>query len=197
MELSSYIRYYWCTESHSMEKIYTFHTIWCGGCFEKKHTHSKHHKHHTVTDMNDNPPKTEQSSYSCSLSQHAMRGQFVTIISASDPDYIDADKLIYSIAEGNELQTYAIDPISGIITLINMQNFAENHSTILNVSVSDGVYTSFIRVQINILPANLHNPMFPHLVYDVKVNENQLAGRLVITVSFFLYFILFCILFSL
>lgn len=149
---------------------------------------------YTVTDINDNPPKFEQSSYSCSLSQHAVRGQFVTIISATDPDYIDADKLVYSIAEGNELQTYAIDPISGSITLINMQNFAENHSTILNVSVSDGVYTSFIRVQINILPANLHNPMFPHLVYDVKVNENQLAGRLVITVSlefgfFYSYFI--------
>lgn len=137
----------------------------------------------TVMDMNDNAPRFEQTSYNCLLSQHAVRGQFVTIVSASDPDYIDADNLIYSIAEGNELQTYAIDPISGIITLINMQNFAENHSTILNISVSDSVYTSFIRVQINILPANLHNPVFPHLVYDVKINENQMAGRLVITVS--------------
>lgn len=138
-----------------------------------------------VTDMNDNPPKFEQSSYSCSLSQHAVRGQFVTIVSASDPDYIDADNLMYSIAEGNELQTYSIDPISGIITLINMQNFAENRSTILNISVTDSVYTSFIRVQINILPANLNNPVFPHLVYDVKINENQMAGRLVMTVSLF------------
>lgn len=145
----------------------------------------------TVMDMNDNPPKFEQSSYSCSLSQHAVRGQFVTIVSASDPDYIDADNLIYSIAEGNELQTYAIDPISGIITLINMQNFAENHSTILNISVSDSVYTSFIRVQINILPANLHNPVFPHLVYDVKINENQMAGRLVITVSLLFVYLAF------
>lgn len=142
----------------------------------------------TVMDMNDNAPRFEQTSYNCLLSQHAVRGQFVTIVSASDPDYIDADNLIYSIAEGNELQTYAIDPISGIITLINMQNFAENHSTILNISVSDSVYTSFIRVQINILPANLHNPVFPHLVYDVKINENQMAGRLVITVSFCCFF---------
>lgn len=133
--------------------------------------------------MNDNPPKFEQSSYSCSLSQHAVRGQFVTIVSASDPDYIDADNLMYSIAEGNELQTYSIDPINGIITLVNMQNFAENRSTILNVSVTDSVYTSFIRVQINILPANLHNPVFPHLFYDVKINENQMPGRLVMTVS--------------
>lgn len=141
--------------------------------------------------MNDNPPKFEQSSYSCSLSQHAVRGQFVTIVSASDPDCIDADNLMYSIAEGNELQTYSIDPISGIITLINMQNFAENRSTILNISVTDSVYTSFIRVQINILPANLNNPVFPHLFYDVKINENQMAGRLVMTVSCPFFFPLF------
>lgn len=137
--------------------------------------------------MNDNPPKFEQSSYSCVLSEHASRGQFVTVVSASDPDYVDHDKLIYTIAQGNELQTYSIDPVTGIITLVNMQNFAEKHLTILNVSVTDGVYTSFARVKINILPANLHNPTFMHLLYEIKVNENQLAGRLVLTVSWVLF----------
>lgn len=133
--------------------------------------------------MNDNPPKFEQSSYSCVLSQHASRGQFVTVVSASDPDQIDQDNLLYSIAQGNELQTYSIDPINGVITLVNMQNFADKQQTILNISVTDGVYTSFTRVKINILPANLHNPTFPHMFYDVKINENQLSGRLVIMVS--------------
>lgn len=137
----------------------------------------------SVMDMNDNPPKFEQPSYTCVLSEHATRGQFVTVVSASDPDYIDHDRLTYTIAQGNELQTYDINPVSGIITLVNMQNFAEKHVTILNVSVTDGVYTSFTRVKISILPANLHNPTFEHMFYDVKVNENQLAGRLVTTVS--------------
>lgn len=137
----------------------------------------------SVIDMNDNAPKFEQPSYSCILSEHAERGQFVTVVTASDPDFIDHDSLIYKIAEGNELQTYNIDPITGVITLINMQNFAENRATILNVSVTDGVYTSFTRVKINISPGNLHNPTFSHLSYDVKVNENQLAGRHVMTVS--------------
>ncbi|XP_055595283.1 fat-like cadherin-related tumor suppressor homolog isoform X3 [Uranotaenia lowii] len=137
----------------------------------------------SVMDMNDNPPKFEQPSYSCVLSEHATRGQFVTVVSASDPDYIDHDRLIYTISQGNDLQTYDINPVSGIITLVNMQNFAEKHVTILNVSVTDGVYTSFTRVKITILPANLHNPTFEHLFYDVKVNENQLAGRLVTTVT--------------
>lgn len=137
----------------------------------------------TVLDMNDNPPKFEQPSYSCVLSEHANRGQFVTIVTASDADYIDHDNLIYTIAQGNEQQTYNIDPATGIIKLINMQNFADKHVTILNVSVTDGVYTSFTRVKINILPANLHNPVFDRLIYDVKVKENQLAGRFVVTVS--------------
>lgn len=141
--------------------------------------------------MNDNAPKFEEPSYSCGLSVQAKRGQFVTVVKASDPDYIDHDSLIYKIAEGNELQTYQINATTGVITLINMQNFAENRITILNVSVSDGVYTSYTRVKINLLPGNLHSPTFEHLSYDVKVMENQLAGRHVMTVrmvfSFFFW----------
>nr|XP_034195560.1 fat-like cadherin-related tumor suppressor homolog isoform X8 [Osmia lignaria] len=135
----------------------------------------------TVIDMNDNPPKFEQPSYTCSLSEHAERGQFVTVVSASDPDYVD-EKLTYTIVGGNEQQTYNIDPSTGIISLINMQNFGEKKLTMLNVSVTDNVYTSFARVKIEILPANRHNPKFPNPVVEVTVLENQLPGRLVTSV---------------
>lgn len=136
----------------------------------------------TVLDVNDNTPKFEQPSYSCGLSEHATRGQFVTVVSASDQDFTDHDKLIYTISQGNDEQTYSIDSKTGIITLTNIQNFAEKRQTILNVSVTDGVYTSFTRVKINILPANLNNPKF-NRVYEEPVTENQLAGRLVTTVK--------------
>lgn len=132
-----------------------------------------------VSDSSDNPPFFEQLSYECVLSQEATRGQFVTVLSANDPDYIDSNKLIYTIVEGNEQQTYHMDPLSGVITLMNMQNFGDTHIAVLNVSVTDGVYTSYTRVKISILPANLHNPNFEQLVYEAKVNENQLAGRFV------------------
>jgi len=135
----------------------------------------------SVIDMNDNPPKFEQPSYTCSLSEHAERGQFVTVVSASDPDYID-EKLTYTIVGGNEQQTYNIDQSTGIISLINMQNFGEQKLSMLNVSVTDGVYTSFARVKIEILPANRHNPKFPNPVVEVSVLENQLPGRLVTSV---------------
>lgn len=167
-----------------------------------------------VVDMNDNPPKFEQSSYSCFLSEHAVRGQFITVVSAWDPDSSDQNHLVYNIAHGNEMQTYAIEPLSGLITLAaNMHSFIERKTAamaaaasasptttgdvtahvatgadqqylaVLNVSVSDGVYTSFTRVKINIQPANLHNPVFAQTVFDATVDENQLPGRLVFTVS--------------
>lgn len=118
------------------------------------------------------------------LSQEATRGQFVTVISANDPDYIDSNKLIYTIVDGNEQQTYHMDPASGIITLMNMKKFGvDTHTAVLNVSVTDGIYTTFTRVKISILPANLHNPQFEQLVYEAKVNENQLAGRLVASIK--------------
>ena len=135
----------------------------------------------TVIDMNDNPPRFEQPSYSCFLSEEAERGQFVMVLSASDPDLLD-DKLIYTIVGGNEQQTYSIDQSTGIVTLINMQNFGEEKMTVLNVSVSDGVYTSFARVKIEILPANRHHPRFSNPVVEVSVLENQLPGRLVTSV---------------
>lgn len=136
-----------------------------------------------VSDSSDNQPFFEQLSYECVLSQEATRGQFVTVLSANDPDYIDSNKLIYTIVEGNDQQTYHMDPYTGIITLMNMQNFGDTHIAVLNVSVTDGVYTSYTRVKISILPANLHNPTFEQLVYEAKVNENQLAGRLVTSVK--------------
>jgi len=68
----------------------------------------------SVLDMNDNPPKFEQPSYSCWLSEHASRGQFVTMVTASDPDSVDQEHLTYSIVGGNEQQTFAIQHNTGL-----------------------------------------------------------------------------------
>lgn len=63
--------------------------------------------------MNDNPPKFDSTSYKAGLSIHASRGQFVTILSASDPDIVDEDNLKYTIVAGNEHQTFSMNPNTG------------------------------------------------------------------------------------
>ena len=127
----------------------------------------------SVLDMNDNPPKFEQTSYSCGLLVNANRDQFVTIVKASDPDDVDQNNLRYTIVAGNEQQTFSMNPETGIITLTNLANFGNENTMILNVSVSDGVYTNFARLKVELLPANLHPPKFDKFIVDVQVPENQ------------------------
>lgn len=43
---------------------------------------------------------------------------------------------------------------------MNLANFGNNEMMILNVSVSDGVYTNFARLKVELIPANLHTPKF-------------------------------------
>lgn len=126
--------------------------------------------------MNDNPPKFEQTSYSCGLLVNANRDQFVTIVKASDPDEVDQNNLRYTIVAGNEQQTFSMNPETGIITLTNLANFGNENTMILNVSVSDGVYTNFARLKVELLPANLHAPKFDKFIVDVQVPENQGSG---------------------
>lgn len=133
--------------------------------------------------MNDNQPKFELPSYYCGLSVNAKRDQFVTIVTASDPDLIDQGRLRYTIVGGNEQQTFTIDTDNGIITLTNLANFGDQRSLILNVSVSDGVYTNFARLKVELLPANLNSPTFPDVMMNVQVLENQPAGTSVTTVK--------------
>ncbi|KAK9874636.1 hypothetical protein WA026_005463 [Henosepilachna vigintioctopunctata] len=137
----------------------------------------------TVLDMNDNPPKFEQTSYSCGLSINAKRDQFVTIVKASDPDIVDLDNLHYTLVSGNDQQTFTMNPESGIITLTNLANFGKQLVVILNVSVSDGVYNSFARVKIEILPANMHSPQFSDIILDVQVPENLPEDHLITVVK--------------
>nr|CAD7568523.1 unnamed protein product [Timema californicum] len=136
-----------------------------------------------VLDTNDNPPEFEQSSYVCCLSEDATRGQFVTMVAASDPDFVDLDNLVYAIMDGNRLQIFSIDPATGVITLRNLQNFVDPREHTLNVSVTDGVHTSFARVKIELLPANRHNPSFPQVQVEAKVMENLPHGTFVTKVT--------------
>lgn len=71
----------------------------------------------SVLDMNDNPPKLEKNVYTSLLSEEALRNQFVTIVTASDPDSVDHRRLSYSIVGGNQQQTFTMDASTGMFVL--------------------------------------------------------------------------------
>ena len=72
--------------------------------------------------------------------------------------------------------------VIGVITLNNLQRLTDSTFHLLNVSVSDGVFTSFARVRIEILSTNLHSPQFEKPLYEARVSENQPAGLKVVQV---------------
>ncbi|XP_050796181.1 protocadherin Fat 3 isoform X5 [Gopherus flavomarginatus] len=136
-----------------------------------------------VTDMNDNPPVFNQLIYESYVSELAPRGHFVTCVQASDADSSDFDRLEYSILSGNDRTSFIMDSKSGIITLSNHRKQRMEPMYSLNVSVSDGLFTSTAQVHIRILGANLYSPVFSQSIYVTEVRENAAPGTKVIHVK--------------
>jgi len=65
------------------------------------------------------------------------------------------------------------------VTLANLHRFGEQSTYLLNVSVSDGVFTNFATLQVDLLSTNRHAPAFNRPLYEVEVMENLPAGALV------------------
>ena len=130
-----------------------------------------------VTDLNDNPPRFHQLTYRVRITDLVERGQFVTIVSASDEDSSDKGHLAFSIVGGNDKQTFVISDSTGIISLSSLRIPQLESNDQLNISVTDAVFTAFALVLITVHKSNNHAPMFPHLMYDVDLAENLPPGH--------------------
>uniref|UniRef100_A0A672KD99 Protocadherin Fat 3-like n=1 Tax=Sinocyclocheilus grahami TaxID=75366 RepID=A0A672KD99_SINGR len=136
-----------------------------------------------VTDTNDNAPVFNQLLYEASINELAPKGHFVTCIQASDADRSDAERLKYGLVSGNERMLFELDAASGVLTLSGQRRMQRMPSTItLNVSVSDGVFTSTAQVHIRVERANLHAPQFTQGMYEADLRENAPVGSKVIAI---------------
>uniref|UniRef100_A0A8C9ALV1 Protocadherin Fat 3 n=1 Tax=Prolemur simus TaxID=1328070 RepID=A0A8C9ALV1_PROSS len=138
--------------------------------------------HIHISDINDNPPVFNQLIYESYVSELAPRGHFVTCVQASDADSSDFDRLEYSILSGNDRTSFLMDSKSGVITLSSHRKQRMEPLYSLNVSVSDGLFTSTAQVHIRVLGANLYSPAFSQSTYVAEVRENAAAGTKVIHV---------------
>ncbi|XP_035009704.1 protocadherin Fat 3a isoform X4 [Hippoglossus stenolepis] len=136
-----------------------------------------------VNDVNDNPPLFNQLLYEAYVNELAPRGHFVACVQASDADSSDCEKLDYSILSGNERMNFVMDKKTGILTLSSHRKQRMEPAYSLNVSVSDGVFTSTAQVHIKMLGANLYSPVFGHNVYEAELRENAAVGTKVIQVK--------------
>ncbi|RUS73770.1 hypothetical protein EGW08_018463, partial [Elysia chlorotica] len=129
-----------------------------------------------VLDLNDNAPLFTQPSYDCYISDPASRGQLVFKVIAFDPDETDTARLTYSIVGGDERSTFIIDSALGTISLSEQRKPVLDPAYTLNVSVSDGVFTSFCRLTVGVKNANVHTPKFIKEQFVMDVMEGMSYG---------------------
>ncbi|KAG8522372.1 LOW QUALITY PROTEIN: Protocadherin Fat 3, partial [Galemys pyrenaicus] len=132
--------------------------------------------HVHITDVNDNPPVFSQLVYEAYVSELAPRGHFVTRVQASDADSSDAGRLEYSILSGSDRAGFLMDGQSGVLSLSGHRRQRTEPLSSLNVSVSDGLFTSTAQVHVRVFGANLHSPAFAQSTYVAEVRENAAAG---------------------
>ncbi|KAJ8412621.1 hypothetical protein AAFF_G00129570 [Aldrovandia affinis] len=135
-----------------------------------------------VVDANDNPPTFSQPLYESYVNELAHKGHLVTCVHASDVDISDFDKLEYSILSGNERMNFIMDEKMGAITLSSQRRQGMEPMYSLNVSVSDGVFTSTAQVLIRVLGTNLYSPVFNQRFYLAQIQENTPVGSNVIKI---------------
>lgn len=138
-----------------------------------------------VTDANDNAPKFDQPAYELTISDQARRGQFLMVVLASDEDSSDRGRLRYAIVGGNVGQMFTMDINRGTLSITDLRRPEFQSMYSLNVSVTDGVFTSFTRVKVNVEGSNVHTPQFSQLVYEVDVYEQQPPGQSVALLTAF------------
>lgn len=63
---------------------------------------------------------------------------------------------------------------TGIVTVWNNQKLQESNQHILNISVTDGVFTAYSRLVVTISPVNARSPTFRVAQYNARIQENAI-----------------------
>ncbi|XP_065146783.1 protocadherin Fat 3 [Paramisgurnus dabryanus] len=131
-----------------------------------------------VVNINDSPPRFSQEAYDTILLLPTYIGVEALRVEATDPDM--TTDLTYSLAEGN-LEHFAIDPSSGIITVKNSKLSKDRYR--FSIKVSDGRYFSTAVVTVLVKEAMDSGLLFSPSSYSSSVWENSVNITIVSIVN--------------
>ena len=125
----------------------------------------------TVLDKNDNPPRFTRL-FSVNVTENAEIGAFVIRLTSSDLDIGQNANVTYSFTE-NSGGKFAIDPLSGNVTVAGHLDREEQDEYLLKVSVADGAWASETPLTITIQDQNDNAPEFEEESYHFHFPELQ------------------------
>uniref|UniRef100_A0A8C1MB16 FAT atypical cadherin 2 n=1 Tax=Cyprinus carpio TaxID=7962 RepID=A0A8C1MB16_CYPCA len=135
-----------------------------------------------ITDVNDNPPVFNRSSYSSVIAEDISPGDMVLQVRAIDLDGPPNNFIIYSIVSGDPKQQFSIDPHTGHITVRSMldREVITHYSlTVQAADEGDPPLSSAVQVTVTVSDVNDNPPMFSQinhsLILQVKTNASSKA----------------------
>ncbi|XP_001920058.2 protocadherin Fat 2 [Danio rerio] len=132
-----------------------------------------------ITDVNDNPPVFNRSSYSTVIPEDISPGEMALQVRAIDLDGPPNNFIIYSIVSGDPKQQFSIDPRTGFITLRSMLDREEITHYSLTVQAADEgdpPLSSAVQVTVTVSDVNDNPPMFSKINHSLIVQEGEAVG---------------------
>ena len=131
----------------------------------------------TILNVNDNSPKFSQDSYEFSIPENSMLS--IEVVATDE----DSDQIFFVSSSGFS-PYFELDSSTGVIT--NTQGFTLDYETQqqfeLVVEATDGLFSSFANVTINVLDQNDLEPTFVLPTYSATINESLPVGSSVLQV---------------
>ena len=127
----------------------------------------------SVTNVNDLPPVVSPVGTIQLLATVSSTEEIVRV-TATDPDFLDP--LVFSLTTSST--SFAIDRDTGAITATTNLSTIANQLMQLNVSVSDGLFTVYSEVVIDV-----YLPSFTQELYSAIISESTPVGSVVLSVA--------------
>ena len=140
----------------------------------------------TLQPENEHTPSFSQSAYSIDISESTTIGSSILTVSASDNDAGRQGDVFYSILFSSDSLPFAINPHTGIISLVASLDCLQNLTYMLTVIARDGgspPMQSQVDVEVNIVDCHLGDLVPQESIYVREVEENSLSGTAVLTVA--------------
>lgn len=129
-----------------------------------------------ISDVNDNPPSFERDEYQTVINENVNMGATVITLTATDPD--EGNSISYAITAGNLRNRFSILSLNneGIVSVAFPLDYGKESRFVLTVEASDGQYSSYCNLIINVTDVNNYHPVFDQSPYSVVIREDVEVG---------------------
>ncbi|XP_075052740.1 protocadherin Fat 1 isoform X1 [Mixophyes fleayi] len=139
----------------------------------------------SVLDINDNPPVFEHREYDSTLSEDVAVGTEVLQVYATSRDIEANAEISYQIISGNEHGKFSINPVTGVLFIIESldhETAAEYYLTVEATDAGTPPLNDVATISINVTDVNDNSPVFSQNTYNAVIGEDAVSGQTVLMV---------------